>query len=117
MKMEAKENPKVVYEISEANLESLAATLINKAKKLLVVDRPQKSSGRVVSLDKLLEKHSWLARQTFYEKAGKGLIPGASKPGKIWVIDLDAFEQWVRDSVPKSQEKILEEAIDHVSKG
>jgi len=38
------------------------------------------------------------ALQSFYNKAPKGEVPGATKFGRKWFVDMDIFEKHLRDN-------------------
>ena len=109
--IKTEENP--IYQITESDLISFADRLISQAKKL--IPPPRKEVGaRIVSLDKFLAEYLWIKRPTFYEKAPQGKIPGAGKEGKKWVVDLDVWEQSIRENQIKAAKEIEQEALDHV---
>ena len=46
-------------------------------------------------------KHANIARQTFYNKAPRGLIPGATQFGRKWFVDIEIFNEYLTSKAVK----------------
>lgn len=84
------------FEILEEKLESIETLL----ERISTEKQKAQRNTSFVSIEKFCNEFGFMKLSTAYvrlSKNGPG-IPGATKIGRLWFIDLDAFEKEVRDS-------------------
>ena len=69
---------------------------------------------KTLSLDEFCQETD-MPKNTFYQKAAKGEIPGAFKAGRRWRVDFNEYLQACKAKAPKSEKAISDKVDNYLS--
>ena len=84
------------------------------------IDFLKESDPKTGTLSKTLSleefcKETDMPKNTFYQKAAKGEIPGAFKAGRRWRVDFNEYLQACKAKAPKSKQAISDKVDNYLS--